>query len=149
MSTPEFWLETERLRLRRFTMADLDWFVALYGDPEVTRHLGGLKTPAQATELLQSRIIDYYDANPGMGIWLTVERATAERVGLDLLNHILGETLIQVGFVLATSAWGKGYGTEMAGAVLRHGYVELRLPRIVAIANLGNLASQRVLTKIG
>jgi RimJ/RimL family protein N-acetyltransferase len=80
---------------------------------------------------------------------MTVERATGERIGFHLLNHIQGESIIQVGFALVKSAWGRGFGTEMAYAVLRYGFVDLALPRIVAIASLENHASQHVLLKIG
>jgi RimJ/RimL family protein N-acetyltransferase len=65
------------------------------------------------------------------------------------LNHIQGESFIQVGFALVKSAWGRGLGTEMAFAVLRYGFGDLSLPQIVAIANLDNHASQNVLLKIG
>ncbi len=80
---------------------------------------------------------------------MTVERASGVRLGFHLLNHIRGETIIQVGFALATSAWGKGFGAEMASAVLRYGFVDLNLPLIAGMASLHNLASQRVLLKIG
>lgn len=143
------WLTTERLALRRFTPGDLDWLAALYADPDVARYIGGTRTRAQTEDVLWLRILDYYDAHPGMGMWMTIERATGERVGFHLLNNIQGETIIQVGFALMRSAWGRGYGTEMAAAVLRHGFVTLGLERIAAIANLDNLASQHVLEKIG
>jgi RimJ/RimL family protein N-acetyltransferase len=146
---PEYWLTTERLALRRFTAADLDWLVDLYSDPDVTRYLGGTKDRTGARELLDSRILQYYDDHPGLGIWMTVERSSGSRVGFHLLNNIQGESLIQIGFVLARCAWGQGMGTEMAAAVLRHGFVDLALPRIVGITSLGNHASQRVLLKIG
>ncbi|HXT68436.1 MAG TPA: GNAT family N-acetyltransferase [Vicinamibacterales bacterium] len=144
-----FWLETDRLGLRRFTPGDREWLVALYADPSVTRYLGGTQTAEAVDRMLAARILDYYDANPGLGIWMTVERATGQSIGFHLLNNIQGETIIQVGFVLLEAAWGKGYGTEMATAVLHHGFVTLGLPRIVGMASLRNLASQRVLEKIG
>ena len=80
---------------------------------------------------------------------MTVERSTGRRVGFHLLNNIQGESLIQVGFALLKPAWGRGFGTEMASAVLRYGFVDLSLPRIVGMANLDNHASQHVLLKIG
>ena len=144
-----FWLETERLALRRFTPADRSWLCDLYADAAVTEYLGGTQTEEAVDRMLAARILDYYDANPGLGIWMTVERATGEGVGFHLLNNIQGETIIQVGFVLLQPAWGKGYGTEMAMAVLRHGFATLGLPRIVGMASKRNLASQRVLEKIG
>ena len=149
MDTPPCGLTTERLMLRKFTEADLDWLCELYADEDVTRYLGGTRTREQTEAQLKTRFLDYYDANPGLGIWMTVERSTGVRAGFHLLNNIQGETLIQVGFVLSKAAWGKGFGTEMALALLRYGFVDLRLPRIVAIASLGNRASQHVLEKIG
>lgn len=149
MSAAEFWLTTERLALRRFTTDDLDWLVDLYGDHDVARHLGGTKDRAATEELLRLRILQYYDEHPGLGVWMTVERSTGSRVGFHLLNNIQGESLIQVGFALLKPAWGRGIGTEMALAVLRHGFVDLSLPRIVGMANLDNHASQHVLLKIG
>ena len=144
-----YWLTTERLALRRFTSADLDWFAELYSDPDVTRYLGGTIDRAQAGSLLKTRILEYYDEHPGLGIWTTIERPTGAAVGFHLLNHIRGESIIQVGFTLRKSAWGQGFGTEMASAVLRYGFVDLGLPRIAGMANLQNHASQRVLLKIG
>jgi [ribosomal protein S5]-alanine N-acetyltransferase len=68
---------------------------------------------------------------------------------MDLLNHIQGESFIQVGYLLFPEYWGRGYATEMATAVVRYGYGELALPQIVAITNLANVVSQRVLQKAG
>jgi len=146
---PSDWLTTDRLALRRFTPADLDWFVELYSDPDVTQYLGGVKDRFQAEALLNTRILQYYDEHPGLGIWMTIERATGTRVGFHLLNHIRGESIVQIGYALPKSAWGRGFATEMAYAVLRYGFVDLKLPRIGGITSLQNYASQRVLTKIG
>ena len=99
--------------------------------------------------MLRVRVLAYYEQHPGLGIWMTVERETNARIGFPLLNHIQGESLIQVGFVLDQPAWGRGYGTEMALAVLRYAFRDLGLPRVHAMATLDNLASQRILTKIG
>jgi RimJ/RimL family protein N-acetyltransferase len=144
-----FWLSTERLGLRRFTAGDLDWLAELYSDADVARFVGGTLDRAKVEQLFNARILDYYDAHPGLGIWLTVERSTGMPLGFHLLNNIQGESFIQVGFVLAKSAWGRGVGTEMAAALLRYGFVDLALPHIVAIADLQNHASQHVLLKIG
>jgi ribosomal-protein-alanine N-acetyltransferase len=149
MPGSDSWLTTERLALRRFAPADLKWLAELYSDRDVTRYLGGVKDRAKAEELLNTRILQYYDEHPGLGVWMTVERATGMRLGFHLLNHSRGESIIQIGFTLAKSAWGKGFGTEMASAVLRYGFVELKLPRIAGMTSLQNHASQHVLLKIG
>jgi ribosomal-protein-alanine N-acetyltransferase len=149
MSGDPYWLTTARLGLRRFTPADLDWLTQLYSDTEVTRFLGGPKNRAQAAAMLDTRILQYYAEHPGLGMWVTVDRGNGEAVGFHLLNHIRGESIIQVGFALVKAAWGFGYGTEMGAAILRYGFVELQLPRIAGMAHVDNHASQRVLQKIG
>ena len=149
MADPRYWLHTERCGLRRFTIEDRNWLRELYADPDVTRYLGGVKSAAQADDLLQTRILGYYEAHPGLGIWMTEERSTGTRLGFHLLNHIQGESIIQVGFTLTRPAWGRGFATEVASAILRYGFVDLALPRIAGMASLGNLASQHVLQKIG
>ena len=146
---PEFWLTTDRLALRRFAADDFDWFAELNQDVEVTRYTGGVKDRPQARDLFNGRILTYYDENPGLGIWMTVERATGEPVGYHLINHIAGETIIQIGYTLKKSAWGRGFATEGAAALLRYGFLDLNLPRIVGMTDRDNVQSQRVLEKIG
>lgn len=142
-------LATSRLVLRRFTSADADWLHALNSDPDVKRHMGGPATRAQSEEMLRERILEYYPKNPGLGLWITLERATGAAVGFHLLNHIRGDTLVQVGYVLAKEYWGMGYATEMCVALLRYGYRDLGVPRIHAITSLPNEPSQHVLLKAG
>src|SRR5688572_6236728 len=149
MISVDYWLETDRLALRRFTANDYHWLVELYRDAEVMRYGGGVKSAGQVKAVMHERILDYYDANPGLGVWMTVERATGTPVGFHVLNNIQGETIIQVGYFLLKPAWGRGYATEMARALLRHGFVNLGLPQITAIAERENVASHHVLTKIG
>jgi RimJ/RimL family protein N-acetyltransferase len=149
MARAQYWLTSDRLALRRFTLDDLDWLVNLYSDPDVTRYLGGFKDRTKCEELLRTRILRYYDEHPGLGIWMTVERATGACLGFHVLNHIRGESIIQTGFALVKSAWGQGFATEMAAAVIRYGFVDLKLPRINGMTSRHNYASQRVLLKIG
>ena len=149
MIHPDDSLVTDRLSLRRFTLADLDLLDRLATDPRVMEFLGGVKDRAATESMLRVRILEYYDRHPGLGIWATVERATGECVGFHVLNHIQGETDIQVGYALFADAWGNGYATEMTMGLLRYGFGTLQLPVIAAITNLANTPSQQVLLKAG
>lgn len=149
MTRPAPWLCTERLALRRFGPEDLDHLAALYAEPEVARYVGGPRNRAEAALMLQQRMLEYYERHPGLGIWLTEERGSGAAVGLHLLNHIQGEPDIQLGYLLLPAYWGLGYATEGGAALLRHGFEDMALQRIVAITHLDNLASQRVLLKLG
>ena len=149
MQDPQDSLTTERLALRRFTLDDADLLGRLYSDPRVTKYTGGVLSREKSDELLRTRMIEYYDQHPGLGVWAMHERSTGACVGLHLLNHIRGETLIQVGYQLFPDYWGRGYATEMTIRVLRYGFEALGLPQIVAITDLDNVDSQRVLLKAG
>jgi [ribosomal protein S5]-alanine N-acetyltransferase len=143
-------LATPRLQLRRFTRADEDLLWQLNSDARVMRYLGGTLSPGKNRELLEQRILAYYDEHPGLGVWATLERASGHCIGFHLLNHVQGQTeVIQVGYRLFPEAWGRGYATEMTRALLAYGFQRRRLPLLTANADPGNLASHRVLLKSG
>lgn len=142
-------LTTPRLTLRRFTPDDLEWLHRLNGDAEIKRHMGGPATRAQTEKMFGERILDYYPQHPGLGMWVTLERAGGAPIGFHLLNNIQGETELQVGYVLDPAYWGRGYATEMCLALLRYGFTQLAVPRLHAITNPSNVSSQRVLLKAG
>lgn len=151
MRAPHDILQSPRLLLRRFRdeATDFEHYAALYADPEVAVHVGGVQAREVALRTYAERVLDYYPRHPGLGIWATFERDTGAFVGLHLLNHIRGEDLIQVGYTLRRAMWGRGYATEMARAVMRHGFRTLDLSAIHGIVNRDNLVSQRVLLKLG
>ena len=149
MIQPDDRLVTDRLALRRFTFADLDLLDRLASDARVMEFLGGVKDRAATESMLRVRILEYYERHPGLGMWATMERASGQCVGFHVLNHIQGETDVQVGYALFADAWGKGYATEMTMGLLRYGFGTLQLPVIVAITNLANTPSQQVLLKAG
>jgi len=142
-------LRSARLQLRRFVPGDLPLLTALNADPQVMRWLGGVMNAEQTAAMLQARILGYYAENPGLGIWATLRRDSGECIGFHLLNHIQGETQIQVGYRLFPQHWGKGYATEMTVALLDYAFRGLRLPTVAAITALDNRASQNVLLKAG
>ena len=142
-------LTSERLMLRRLTADDLELLVRMHSDERVMRYAGGVRDRAGSEAMLRERILDYYDEHRGLGVWATIERATGACVGIHNLNHLYGEPDIQVGYMLYPECWGRGYATEMCVALLRHGFVTVGLPRIVAITDPDNAASQHVLRKAG
>lgn len=142
-------LETTRLKLRRFALDDEGLLYRLHSDDAVMRYMGGVKTVAQNRSLLEERILRYYDEYPGLGVWATTERDSGRFVGFHLINNIQGERLMQIGYCLLPSDWGKGYASEMCSALLRYAFVSLKLPKLNAITDLGNVASQQVLLKSG
>jgi ribosomal-protein-alanine N-acetyltransferase len=149
MKNPVVLPGSERLALRRFTIGDLDLLHSLNGDAEVMQHMGGVKTREESETMLRKRILAYYDEHPVLGVWASIEKSSGACIGMHLLNHIQGESFIQVGYVLFREYWGRGYATEMCIELLRYGFSELQLPRIVGITDLANTGSQHVLEKSG
>ncbi|MEA2513023.1 MAG: hypothetical protein QOJ59_2510 [Thermomicrobiales bacterium] len=149
----QVFLETERLFLRRFTADDVDNLFDLDSDPAVMRFIsGGLGTPRE--EIERDHIpayLDYYARYEGYGFWAVVEKATGDFLGWFHFRPHEGAPLDQpeLGYRLRRSAWGKGYGTEGARALIAKGFAELGVQRVVAFAYGENLASRRVMEKVG
>ena len=146
-------LETERLVLRRFTENDVDGLVELDGDPEVMRYVtGGRLTPREEieTEVLPA-FLGYYDRYAAFGFWAVVEKSSGETLGWF---HFRPESAdrpdeVELGYRLRRSAWGKGYATEGARALVQKGFAELTVRRIYATTMVVNVASWRVMEKAG
>ncbi len=85
----------------------------------------------------------------GYGPWAVIEQASGALIGQCGLNFLpeLGE--VEVLYALAKPHWGRGLATEGAHAAARYGFEELGLREIVALAAVDNLASQRVMDKLG
>jgi RimJ/RimL family protein N-acetyltransferase len=146
-------LETERLRLRRFTEDDVDNLVELDSDPEVMRYLtGGRPTPV---ERIRDRglplLLREYDRHPGRGVWAAEDRAGGDFLGWFELSAADGgdPTEAELGYRLRRSAWGRGLATEGSRALVRYGFEVLGLRRIRAETMAVNLASRRVMEKAG
>lgn len=149
----QIFLETERLVLRRFTADDLANLVALDSDPDVMRYLtGGPPTPR---EVLQNDYLPtylrYYERYEGFGFWAAIEKSTGEFLGWFHFRPPEGGPLDEpeLGYRLRKSAWGKGYGTEGSRALIRKGFTELDVRRVVASTYQHNLGSRRVMEKVG
>ena len=149
----QVFLETERMVLRRFTARDVDHLVDLDSDPEVMRFLtGGTPTPRQMIEReILPRFIYFYRCFPGYGYWAAVEKGSGAFLGWFSFhprdNGSLGD--VELGYRLRRSAWGEGYATEGARALIRKGFGELGVRRVFATTYQDNLASRRVMEKAG
>lgn len=149
----QVFLETERLALRRFTRADVDNLFDIDSDPDVMRYInGGKPTPREVirNETLP-RFLNYYERFSGFGFWAAIEKSTGEFLGWFHFRppEGSGPDEAELGYRLRKSAWGKGYGTEGSRALIRKGFTELGVKRVVASTMTVNLASRRVMEKAG
>jgi ribosomal-protein-alanine N-acetyltransferase len=145
-------LLTPRLRLRPFTEADGPVHLALYQDPEVTRHLGGGPFVGDQIAARSQRAVQKFArhwAEKGYGVFAVEDLRTGRFLGQCGLNTIdeLGE--IEILYALERGAWGQGLATEAARAALAYGFEDAGLPRIVAVTRPEHARSRHVLEKLG
>lgn len=144
-------LLTPRLALREFTTADVDDLLRSDGDARVMRQLGaGL--PARSRDEIAETIANTvagYARRPGYGLLHASRRADGAFVGACGLFPIPEGGEVEIAYRLPVDCWGRGYATEMARAVLAHGFDTLGLDHVVGLTWPENVASQNVLRKIG
>lgn len=142
-------IRTSRLWLRPFTEADLPSLLAISNEPEVRRYLWD-DTPV-TEEKLRKLLEDSRNnfAGSKYGLWVMTRIPEGDRIGFSGLFVPSGFTEIEIVFEVTARLWNRGYATEAAAAVLRHGWEVCGLPRIVGKANPENPASERILRKIG
>jgi RimJ/RimL family protein N-acetyltransferase len=139
-----------RLIARRFGPRDLEAFVAMRNDPEVSRYQSW-ETYTQAEA--RSFLAELACANPGDAEWFQFaleDRATGDFVGdcgLKVLEQ--DKRLAQIGYTIARPFWNRGYATEAVRALADYAFPAFGLHRITASADPRNPASCRVLEKAG
>lgn len=130
-------------RLREEHLADL---VALHRDAEVSRFLGGVRTPEVTKAYLVTNMA-HWDQH-GFGLWTlrTKDGAFAGRAGI---RHVLVENVdeVEIFYAFKREFWCRGFASEIAAALTDIGRSQLALPSLIAIVNVGNGASRRVLEK--
>lgn len=141
---------TERLALREFTADDLSDLVRLDTDPRVMRYIGDGRPLAESTvPALLRRVRRYYALYPDLGVWAAQRRDDGAFLGWFCLKYIPKTVEVEVGYRLLPDAWGHGYATEGASALVRYGFERVGLARIVGLTHPQNTASQNVLRKAG
>jgi [ribosomal protein S5]-alanine N-acetyltransferase len=143
-------LNTERMVLRQFDLEDADFIIQLLNDPGWLKYIGhrNIHTLEAARSYLQDKLMKSY-AEHGFGLSHVSLRETGESIGMcgilkrDSLEHP------DIGFAFLEPHAGKGYGYEMATAVLRHARETLNIHTVQAIVVDYNPASIRLLEKIG
>ena len=145
-------LSTERLVLRPVTADDHAALLAHWTEPEVRRFLfdGAALSAGEVTEIIAESIRDF--AASRNGIWL-IELGSGLGSGPGLVGTAglrpLGESGLEIFDSLAPVAWGRGYATEAARAVVEYGLGALGLPEVLAEVDEGNAASVAVVKRLG
>lgn len=146
------YIETERLIIRNFEDIDVDGIFQLDSDPDVHTYLGKnpIKSIDQAKEIIEG-VKKQYQAN-GMGRLAIVDKQSNDFIGWSGIKYEQGVrefSYYDLGYRLRKEYWGKGIATEASNQSLKYGFDELKLHTIGAAADLDNIASNRILQKVG
>jgi ribosomal-protein-alanine N-acetyltransferase len=145
-------LETDRLILRRLQPDDLDDLAALYQDPDIRRYFPeGTLTRAETAEELAWFTGGGDPAHSRFGLWATIHKESQAFIGRSGLIpwEIEGRPEIEIAYLIAKSHWRQGLGAEIATALVRYGFAELGLSRLIALIDPQNEASRRTAIKAG
>lgn len=151
-------IETERLYARPWSVDDAEGAFAMYGDPEVVRHIGSEVLPDVAAQRERLAAIIERNARWGSryGSWPVFERASGELCGTVITKPLLvsgtgGEfgPDIEIGWHLNRRFWGRGYAVEAARAVVARAFGELGLEIVHAVVESPNVRSLNVARRLG
>jgi len=144
-------IKTDRLLLREFVDSDLLAVHEYAQDRETTKFLDWGPNSLRETTVVLSESVGFQHDKPRTTIDLAVtELATAKLIGgcsiaiLDQEKRIAG-----LGYILNRAAWGKGYASEAAQALLNMAFDDLAMQKVLASCDSENTASENVMIKLG
>jgi ribosomal-protein-alanine N-acetyltransferase len=131
-----------------FSGDDLDDLARIYADPDVMRYLSGHPLTQQESAGWLKYFLTGWEQY-GFGWWALMLKKNNELIGHCGLQFIHVTPEVEVTYALAKQYWRKGLASEAARACLRYGFEELKLDRIFALADPGNIGSHRVMERVG
>jgi ribosomal-protein-alanine N-acetyltransferase len=147
-------LESKRLLFRHHSLIDLEQYCAMEMDANVRRYVGGYSRSRDDAER-KFRNGPLRKTSDRLGVWATVLKPDGPYIGRSgLYPHVQSGGRITgdeaaLSFYIAREFWGQGFATEAAAALVKFGWEELKLSRIVATVQEGNDVSIHILKKLG
>ena len=140
-------IQTTRFYLREKLLSDAKDMYLLNADPEVIQYTGDPPFKDEDEALAFIKNYDHFRKH-GFGRWVIVDKQNNEYLGwCGLKKHEDG--MIDLGYRIKKEHWGKGIASEAAAACLDYGFNVLSIENIVGRSASANLASIRILEKIG
>jgi len=142
-------IRTARLRLREFTLDDLDAWSRIVGDPATMVFWPRPLTPDEARSWIERALVSYREH--GFGRWVVTPHDSDTVIGdCGLIRKTVdGDEVNDLGYILTKERWGEGYATEMAAAVRDYAFDTLGLATLHANMAFDHHASRWVAEKIG
>ncbi len=143
-----YFLKSKRIGFRTWSLDDLDLAVELWSDPEVTKYAGGSFTSAQVQRrlLTERAILRLHNIQ----YWPIFNLQTDELIGYcGLRPHKPAAKIFEIGILLKSAYWGKGYGEEAAKIVVDYAFKKLEASSLFAVHNISNTHSKDLLMRLG
>lgn len=142
-------INTPRLKLRAFIEDDVEPLFHILGQGDVLRYFPKPDPPPiESVQRLIAAQLKHWQER-GYGWWAAVPKSQETLIGWCGLGFLPETEEDEVAYLLAKPYWGQGLATEAANTSLRYGFMEVGLEKIVGIVHPENIASQRVLEKLG
>ena len=144
-------ITTMNLLLRPFEPSDFDTLSAILADAEVMQLVlsGTAYSQAESAKFIEDNFLAYESNDIGLGV--LCERFNQRIVGFaGIIDYQYAEKgAVEIGFVLAKFAHGRGYATEIGRALMKYALDELKHDRLYATVHPNNSPSNRVMEKLG
>ncbi|HVS45377.1 MAG TPA: GNAT family N-acetyltransferase [Verrucomicrobiae bacterium] len=142
-------IETPRLLIRAWMLpGDAADALEIFGDPQAMRFLSMGAVDAQGSVRMVERMIEQNEQD-GFAVWPVVSKETSHVIGESGITYIPGSKDVQIAWLYKPAAWGCGYATEAARAVLHYAFEAVGLERIYALIDRENAASIAVANRLG
>jgi RimJ/RimL family protein N-acetyltransferase len=142
-------ITTSRLILRAFTKEDVDPLHRILAGRDMLRYFPNPNSPTRdKVDKLISTQLRHWEEH-GFGWWAVEPRSKKQLIGWSGLQFLPETEEVEVGYLVDQAFWGKGLATEAAQASLQYGFRNFDVESIVAIVHPENVASQRVIEKLG
>ncbi|QFJ54398.1 GNAT family N-acetyltransferase [Pseudobutyrivibrio xylanivorans] len=143
--------KTERTYIREFSMDDLDDLFELYAKPGMTQYMEPLFEYEEERKY-ELNYIQYIYKLYGFGMWLIYDKITKDligRAGIEIRDTCDENNQAELGFCIASDRWGQGLAFEVCSEIIRLAKDEYGLSSLIARCDPENLASRRLLEKLG
>lgn len=146
--------ETERFFLREILPSDVEGLFELDSDPEVHKYLGNKPVTDKSQIVDVIKFIRQQYVDNGIGRWAIIDKKTNTFIGWTGLKFVTNWTnnhqfYYDLGYRLKRKYWGLGIATETAMLSLEYAFRVLKLDEVYAAASCKNIASNKILQKIG
>ncbi|MFQ4141693.1 GNAT family N-acetyltransferase [Chlorogloeopsis sp. ULAP02] len=140
---------TPRLTAERLQLQHLNELHRMHRDKQVMATLGGVRSDEETRLFILNNL--YHWQLYGFGLWVFRNKVNNQFVGRAGLRNIdiEGKKEVELAYALMTKFWGKGLATEMGEKILKICFEVLNLQEVICFTLTTNLASQRVMEKLG